>query len=68
MSAVSCNSAVQYQAGLSILKSANRQPELALEMLVKSLEGSSVGVQSPAVQVPPSVAPEGTGLILDIVA
>jgi len=54
--------------GLSLLKSANKQPELALQLLMKSLAESQAIAQTPPKRVAPVVDPQGTGQIIDTVA
>lgn len=61
-------SAAQYSAGLSILKSANKQPELALQLLMQTLADTQAPLQTPTGSAPASVAPDGTGQIIDITA
>ena len=61
-------SAAQYSAGLSILKSANKQPELALQLLMQTLADTQAQPQTPAGSTPASVGPDGTGQFIDIIA
>lgn len=56
-------------SSLSVLNSSNRESELALQLLLKSLETSSGTAETPVSRVSPSsVALPGTGEIIDIVA
>ena len=63
---------VQAAAGYAMLKSANKQPELALQLLLQSLplqtgQASPANAETPAVTVQPS-SPTGPGQIIDIIA
>lgn len=54
-------------AATSVLAKANRQPELALDLITKSLQGlDTATAQAPSTQVAPSVS--GTGQIIDTYA
>ena len=61
-------SAAQYSAGLSILKSANKQPELALRLLMQTLADTQAPLQTPAGSTTVSAAPDGSGQRIDITA
>lgn len=61
-------SAAQYSAGLSILKSANKQPELALQLLMQTLTDTQAPLQTPVGSTTVSAAPDGTGQRIDITA
>ncbi len=62
-------SAIQYNSALSSLRSANRQPELALELLLKSVESiqSTPRAQSPQAVVQPSTSTSDIGQFIDII-
>ncbi len=45
--------------GSSVLKSANKQPELALELLLKTLAGNVTAAQTPRQPVAPAEAVSG---------
>ncbi|MBA3008381.1 MAG: hypothetical protein KKB91_00480 [Proteobacteria bacterium] len=60
---------ISAKSGLSVLAYANKQPELALQLLQKTLEGtaSSQNMQSPtASPAPASSTNTATGRIIDI--
>ncbi|MDD3815393.1 MAG: hypothetical protein PHZ02_12205 [Desulfocapsaceae bacterium] len=60
---------ISAKSGLSVLAYANKQPELALQLLQKSLEStaSSQNMQSPtAIPAPASATDAATGRIIDI--
>jgi hypothetical protein len=63
-------SAARFTAALSSLRAANKQPQLALELLVKSLEGLQVAgaAQSPSQDAAMIDPASGTGQIIDILA
>lgn len=68
------NASVSLHIITSVLKSANQQPELALQLLQKSLEGSGTA-RTPEAVVNPDAAPSravaaatGKGLHIDIKA
>lgn len=63
-------SSVQAMAALSSIRSANKQPELALQLLLKSLElaQSGASAQSPTTESTKVAAPSETGTLLDILA
>ncbi|MDK9708390.1 MAG: hypothetical protein OEL83_15205 [Desulforhopalus sp.] len=61
-------SAAQYSAGISILRSANKQPELALELLIQTLAGTQAPTPAPADGVPVAAGTGTTGQIIDIIA
>lgn len=57
---------VKEAAGMAILKSANKQPELALELLMRTVDAlAAQEMQAPAVEVP---ATSMQGTIIDIQA
>ena len=58
---------IKEAAGMAILKSANKQPELALELLTRTVDALAAGQQlsTPAVEVP---ATPMQGTIIDIQA
>lgn len=63
---------VQATAGYSILKFANKQPELALQLLLQSLplqtaQAPPANAETPAVTVE-APSPTGPGQIIDIIA
>lgn len=64
---------IQAAAGYSILKSANKQPELALQLLLQSLplqtaQAPSANPETPAVTVQAPPSPTGPGQLIDIIA
>lgn len=50
----------------SVLRTGNKQPELALQLLLKSVEGVSIGVQTAAAKVLPASSTPDTGQLIDI--
>jgi hypothetical protein len=56
---------IKEAAGMTILKVANKQPELALELLTKTVDALAAGQQlaTPAAEVP---ATDQQGTIIDI--
>ena len=60
-------SAIQASAGYSVLKAANKQPELALQLLLQTLQPAPATAETRATTVQPA-AQAGSGQIIDIVA
>lgn len=63
---------LQYAAALSSIRSANKQQELALQLITSTVQGlqDTGGAQTPAkpVAATPSVSPTVTGQKIDITA
>lgn len=55
-------------SGFSILKTANKEPELALQLLMKTLAATQSAVQATQRSVSPSVLPQGVGGNINTVA
>ncbi|WP_028582590.1 hypothetical protein [Desulfogranum japonicum] len=66
---ISASSTLHQLSNLSILRSANKQPELALDLIMKTIDGLQPGgtMQSVSETVSPSAtAPTATGQFIDI--
>lgn len=61
-------SGVNYPATVSVLKSANKQPELALQLLMQSVSGmqSPQATAQTAASPVPAASGDGTGQMIDI--
>lgn len=69
MSTTNNISLIQSISALSMLQSANKQPELALQLILQTLaETPSVAKVQKGTAPPVSSAPPGTGKLIDTVA
>lgn len=67
---IASNSLASQLPSMSILKSANRQPELAGELISKTIAGlaTTQSIQATPQTAPPSLAQRGIGSIINTVA